>query len=122
MSDQDLRDCDCFPGDEDLAAYAERALTGERAVPYVGDGTPDTVISCAHGTWRLGDVLAYEAEQEQGDGGEEPACKEPGCGKAPAKGRRWCSTHANPAKRGGGSGVQEGGEGSPEDHGGEGRP
>lgn len=100
MSDtQDLRDCLCFPTDEDLAAYAERALTGERAVPYVGDGSADTVISCAHGTWRLGDVLTYEHE-DQGDAGEGPQCREPGCGKPPAKGRNWCSTHASPKNRG----------------------
>ena len=114
--------CGCFPGGEDLAAFAERALTGERAVPYVGDGSADTVISCDHGTWRLGDVLTYETGQaDEGGDGEPPTCKEPGCKKTPAKGRKWCSTHASPKNRAGGDGgVQEGQQGDPEDHGGEG--
>ena len=48
---------DCFPPLEDVSALAVRARSGERAVPVVGDGSADTQIGCAHGSWRLGDVL-----------------------------------------------------------------
>lgn len=131
--------CDCFPGGEDLAGYAERALTGERGVPFVGDGSADTVVSCGHGEWRLGDVLAYDdgtttiqvegsviSEQDLTrivqQGVQPRVCAEGGCGKAPAKNRRYCSTHASPKNRKGDGDVQEGQQGDKKDDGGEGQP
>lgn len=100
-------ECACFPDLETLAGLANAARQGHR-VPYVGDGSPDTVVACQHDSVRLGDLLDYE-DGGQGDGSEARTCKEPGCGKPPAKGRKWCSTHASPKNRSGGDGgVQEG--------------
>jgi hypothetical protein len=53
-----VSDCGCFPGAAGLAAFAARARSGEPRVPFAGDGSPDTVIGCEHGSWRLGDVTA----------------------------------------------------------------
>lgn len=93
----------CFPHPGELAGLAERALTGERAVPYVGDGSADTVISCGHGTWRLGDILTFDDTDTGGESGDGPRpCNEPGCDKGAAKNRKWCNTHASPANRAGG--------------------
>lgn len=49
--------CECFPPVENLAVMAQTAQTGS-PVPFVGTGDPDTVLSCVHGAWRLGDVTA----------------------------------------------------------------
>ena len=48
---------ECFPVLEEVVHLVERARSGERAVPVVGDGSPGTQVGCAHGSWRLGDVL-----------------------------------------------------------------
>ncbi len=114
---------DCFPDLETLAGLASAAQAGHR-VPYVGDGSADTVVACQHGSVRLGDVLDYEgATPDTGDDVQERTCKEPGCGRAPAKGRKWCSTHASPKNRSGGDGgVQEGQQDDQKDDGGEGQP
>jgi hypothetical protein len=50
--------CDtCFPEPGELARLAENAQAG-RFEAFVGTGDPDTVLSCAHGEWRLGDATA----------------------------------------------------------------
>jgi hypothetical protein len=71
---------DCFPLLEELVQLALRARSGEHAVPVVGDGSPDTQVGCAHGSWRLGDVLT-ELE------GIARACTETTKDGAPCKGR-----------------------------------
>jgi hypothetical protein len=91
----------CFPDAAELGELAARAQTGQRGVPYVGDGTPDTVISCGHGTWRLGDLLVYDDDGGSGDEGRPP-CTEPGCDRNAEKGRKYCGTHKSPANRAGG--------------------
>lgn len=48
---------ECFPVAPELARLAENAQAGRRE-PFVGTGDPDTVLACAHGEWRLGDVTA----------------------------------------------------------------
>jgi hypothetical protein len=53
--------CECFPPAAELAALAERARRGETRASCAGDGSPDTVLACAHGQWRLGDVAAPPA-------------------------------------------------------------
>lgn len=97
----------CFPPPGELIEMAEAARAGHRRVPHVGDGSPDTLISCEHGQWRLGDLI------------EPPRwCAQPGCEALADKNRRWCATHKTPANRTEASGVQEdGGEG--EEDGGE---
>ena len=95
-------ECGCFPDLGTLAELVNAARMGHR-VPYVGDGSADTVIACEHDSVRLGDLLDYEDDAPPVDdqGEQTPTCKEPGCEKPPAKGRKWCSTHANPANRAG---------------------
>ncbi len=83
--------CGCFPavdGPDGLSVLAARAREGERAVPYVGDGSADTVISCAHGSWRLGDVL-----------NPPKICADPACEETAEKNRNWCGVHKTPANR-----------------------
>lgn len=46
-----------FPEPSELARLAENAQANRRE-PFVGTGDPDTVLQCAHGEWRLGDVTA----------------------------------------------------------------
>ena len=46
----------CFPEAAELARLAENAQAG-RAEAFVGAGDPDTVLSCVHGSWRLGDAM-----------------------------------------------------------------
>lgn len=64
-----------FPAAAELARLQENALTG-RQEPFVGTGDPDTVLSCAHGSWRLGDVTDPPA----------PACTELTKAGEPCKG------------------------------------
>lgn len=45
-----------FPAGAELARLAENAQAGRRE-PFVGTGDPDTVLACADGQWRLGDVI-----------------------------------------------------------------
>ncbi len=52
--------CDCFPAPAELARLQDCAQAG-RAEAFVGTGHPDTVLQCAHGEWRLGDVTAPPA-------------------------------------------------------------
>lgn len=51
-----MSDCGCFPEPAELARLAENAQAG-RLEAFVGTGDPDTVLSCVHGSWRLGDVI-----------------------------------------------------------------
>lgn len=46
-----------FPAAAELARLQENAQAG-RSEAFVGTGDPGTVLSCAHGQWRLGDVTA----------------------------------------------------------------
>jgi hypothetical protein len=50
----------CFPAPPQLAALAENARAGHPG-PFVGTGDPDMQLACAHGAWRLGDVIAEPA-------------------------------------------------------------
>ena len=47
---------ECFPAPDVIAALAANAQATRAVLPHVGDGSPDTVLACAHGSWRLGDV------------------------------------------------------------------
>lgn len=49
-----------FPAPAELARLQENAQAGRREA-FVGTGDPDTVLTCAHGSWRLGDVTAPPA-------------------------------------------------------------
>ena len=49
-----------FPAAAELARLQENAQAG-RTEAFVGTGDPDTVLQCAHGEWRLGDVTAPPA-------------------------------------------------------------
>ena len=89
----------CFPAAGSLAELVTAARAGHYAVPYVGDGSPDTELACPHGAWRLGDLLA-DPEEGQADGEDQVRqCADPACDKDAAKNRRWCGTHASPANR-----------------------
>ena len=81
--------CGCFPAPAELARLAENAQAG-RSAAFVGTGSPDTVLACPDGTWRLGDVLA-EAEGNgracTGTTKDGAACK----GRAGEDGR--CAAH-----------------------------
>ena len=46
-----------FPEPAELARLAENAQAGRREA-FVGTGDPDTMLMCADGQWRLGDVIA----------------------------------------------------------------
>jgi hypothetical protein len=52
-----VSDCGCIPDAAELARLTENVQAG-RYEAFVGTGDPDTVLSCPHGSWRLGDVLA----------------------------------------------------------------
>lgn len=68
--------CRCWPDPELLGSFVRRARDGEHGVPVVGDGSADTMIGCAHGTWRLGDL----------PGDVKPACTEETKAGEPCKG------------------------------------
>ena len=83
MSDHCL---ECFPESAELARLAENAQAG-RSEAFVGRGDPDTVLACAHGSWRLGDAIA-----------EQPrACQATTAAGEPCKGRPgddgFCAAH-----------------------------
>ncbi len=65
----------CFPPIEDIATLAGHARSGETRVGVVGDGSPETVIGCGHGSWKLGDLLPTEG------------CIKPKADGSPCKGR-----------------------------------
>jgi hypothetical protein len=86
-----VSDCGCLPEAEELARLAKAARDGHRNIPYVGDGTPDTVIGCAHGDpVRLGDLAADEDAPARACGGTTAAGE-------PCKGRPgpdgFCAAH-----------------------------
>jgi hypothetical protein len=68
--------CVCWPEPERLGEFLKRARAGEHGVPVVGDGSPDTQIGCAHGRWRLGDLI----------GDVKPTCTEATKAGDPCKG------------------------------------
>jgi hypothetical protein len=93
----------CFETLPQLAAYAAQARESGLPRPFVGLAGPDDEIGCPHGSWRLGDLLAADEDDEddetEADDSDDDTCNEPGCDKPRAKRRRWCNTHASPANR-----------------------
>ena len=83
--------CACFPPPAELARLAENAQAG-RSAAFVGTGSPDTVLACPDGSWRLGDVLAG-LEGNAGPGGcTKPKADGSACsGRAGEDGR--CAAH-----------------------------
>src|SRR5258708_38296076 len=47
----------CLPPPDDLTRLAGQARRGRPNVPFVGLGHPDTMLTCVHGSWRLGDKV-----------------------------------------------------------------
>jgi hypothetical protein len=58
-----VNDCGCFPEPAELARLAENAQAGRREA-FVGTGHPDMQLTCEHGSWRLGDVLASVSDED----------------------------------------------------------
>lgn len=122
---------ECLPAPAEVARLTENAQAG-RAEAFVGTGDPETVLACAHGEWRLGDVLdAAEAEAAAGDQPEfedHPDLK-CDCGKpvvrlastaagVPGRWRKGCADHSSGRKEAAGAvraqEAEEGGEGEAE--------
>ena len=116
----------CFPAPGEVARLAENAQAG-RAEAFVGTGHPETVLACAHGSWRLGDVLDA-ADEAAGDGPvfeDHPDLRCPECGKpvvrlastaagVPGRWRKGCAEHSTGRKETPGA-VQAGGEAGSQD-------
>jgi hypothetical protein len=83
-----------LPPPAELARLTENVQAGRREA-FVGTGNPDTVLACADGEWRLGDVLdGLEAAQAAAAAvcGAETKAGTP-CQRAPVPGEDHCSKH-----------------------------
>ena len=100
---------ECLPAPAEVARLAENAQAG-RAEAFVGTGDPETVLACAHGEWRLGDVLdAAEQSAGQPEFEDHPDRTCPACGKpvvrlastaagVPGRWRNGCAEHSTGRK------------------------
>ena len=113
---------ECLPAPAEVARLTENAQAG-RVEAFVGSGDPETVLACAHGEWRLGDVLdaAEAAAGGQPEFEEHPdlRCE---CGKpvvrlastaagVPGRWRKGCAEHSTGRKEAAGTVQAQGQEG-----------